>query len=335
MATPLPVLLDVDTGIDDALALLLALRSPELSLLGVTTVAGNVDVDQTTRNTLAVLELAGAGHVPVARGAARPLLRRLTTATFFHGPNGLGGVELPAARRAPEPEPAALFLIRQALARPGEITLVATGPLTNVALALRLDPTFGPALRRLVVMGGAARVPGNVSPVAEANFYADPEAARIVFEAGLPLTMVGLDVTARALFPADLYYRLNEARRRSPGRFDALAAFCLDILDFYLQADLAAGLPGSPLHDPLTVAALIWPELLHLEPAFVTIETESPAARGQSVVNLTGVVELLTHGPARDDVSGLTRVAPNCDVAIEVDAGTFLERFCARLGLEE
>lgn len=335
MAAPLPVLLDVDTGIDDALALLLALRSPELTLLGVTTVAGNVDVDQTTRNTLAVLELAGAEHTPVARGAARPLLRRLTTATFFHGPNGLGGVALPAPRQAPEPEPAALFLIRQALARPGEVTLVATGPLTNVALALRLDPAFGPALRRLVVMGGAARVPGNVSPVAEANFYADPEAARIVFEAGLPLTMVGLDVTARALFPADLYRRLDEARRRSPGRFDAVASFCLDILNFYLQADLAAGLPGSPLHDPLTVAAVVWPELLRLEPAFVTIETDSAAARGQSVANLSGVVELLTRGPEQDDVSGLTRVVPNCDVAVEVDAEAFLKRFCARLGLRE
>jgi len=221
------------------------------------------------------------------------------------------------------------------LARPGEITLIATGPLTNVALALRLEPAFGPALRRLVVMGGAARVPGNVSPVAEANFYADPEAARIVFEAGLPLTMVGLDVTTRALFPAELYSRLAERRQRTPERFDAVASFCLDILDFYLQADLAAGLPGSPLHDPLTVAAVIWPELLQLEPAFVSIETESAAARGQSVASLTGVVERLTRGPEQDDVSGLTRLPPNCAVAVEVDAATFLKRFCARLGLEE
>jgi inosine-uridine nucleoside N-ribohydrolase len=335
MPSPIPILLDVDTGIDDALALLLAVRSPEVALLGVTTVAGNVDVGQTTRNTLAVLELAGAVHVPVARGAARPLLRRLTTATFFHGPNGLGGVELPPARRTPEPEPAALFLIRQVLARPGEVTLIATGPLTNVALALRLEPAFGPALRRLVVMGGAARVPGNVSPVAEANFYADPEAARIVFEAGLPLTMVGLDVTTRALFAAELYSRLAETRRRIPKRFDAVASFCLDILEFYLRADLAAGLSGSPLHDPLTVAGVIWPELLQLEPAFVTIATESAAARGQSVTNLSGVVELLTHGPEHDDVSGLTRVTPNCEVAVGVAADTFLERFCARLGLGE
>jgi inosine-uridine nucleoside N-ribohydrolase len=327
---PLPTVLDVDTGIDDALALLLALRSPELDVLGIGCVAGNVTLDQVVRNTLGVLAVAGRADVPVAPGAARPLLRRLTTATFFHGEDGIGGVPLPAVAGAPAAETAAAMLCRLARAHEGELNLVAVGPLTNVALACRLDPAFPSRLRRLVVMGGAAGVTGNVTPAAEANFYNDPEAAAVVFESGARLTMVGLDVTLQAIFEARRYHLLAE---HIPARGDAVARFAYAILERYLAADLAAGLEGSPLHDPLAVAALTSPALLGTRALRVEIETQGRFTAGQSVVNLAGVVEKLEDRGDHDDVGGLDRPAPNCEVALELDTPAFVELFCRRLGL--
>ena len=327
---PLPTVLDVDTGIDDALALLLAARSPELELLGVSCVAGNVNLDQVVRNTLGVLAVAGRADVPVAPGAARPLLRRLTTATFFHGEDGIGGVPLPPLSVAPAGESAALMLCRLARRYEGQLNLVAVGPLTNVALASRLDPAFPSRLRRLVVMGGAAGVAGNVTPAAEANFFNDPEAAAAVFESGARLTMVGLDVTLRAIFEARRYHLLAE---HVPARGDAVARFAYAILERYLAADLAAGLEGSPLHDPLAVAALVRPELLGCRAVRVDIETQGRFTAGQSVVNLAGVVEKVEDRGDHDDVGGLDRPVPNCEVALEVDTTAFVALFCERLGL--
>ena len=195
MALPQPTVLDVDTGLDDALALLLTLRSPELDVVGVTTVAGNVALPDVLRNTRHVLDTAGATSVPVAAGAAAPLVRPLTTATFFHGPHGLGDVDVPEPTRAPVAEPAAQLLCRLAAEYRGQLTVIATGPWTNIALASRLDSEFAGNLRQLVLMGGAVTVPGNVTPVAEANVYNDPEAAHMVLASGgLPL-LIGLDVT--------------------------------------------------------------------------------------------------------------------------------------------
>lgn len=325
----LPVVLDVDTGIDDALALLLALRSPELDLQGVTCVAGNVTLDQVVRNTLGVLAVAGAGHVPVAAGASRPLVRRLTTATFFHGADGLGGVALPETSAMAAEETAPAFLCRLAREHAGALNVVAVGPLTNVALACRLDHKFASNLLHLVVMGGAAAAPGNVTPVAEANFYNDPEAAAIVFDSGAPLTMVGLDVTMQTLFPADHYQRLLESRRQR----DPVAALAMAVLQHYLRADLAAGLSGSPLHDPLAVAALARPEVLGTRRLHVAIETQGALTAGQSVTNVHRVLERLESRGDHDDVVGLYEPAPNCDVALEVDSDAFLDLFCGRLGL--
>jgi inosine-uridine nucleoside N-ribohydrolase len=322
--------LDVDTGIDDALALLLALRSPELDVRAVTCVAGNVTLDQVVRNTLGVLAVAGAEGVPVAAGAARPLVRRLTTATFFHGADGIGGVPLPASAGRAVEEPAAALLCRLARRHEGELNLVAVGPLTNVALACRLDAGFAGRLRRLVVMGGTAAVAGNVTPAAEANFYNDPEAAAVVFDSGARLTMVGLDVTLRALFEARRYRLLSES---VPRQGDAIARFAYQILERYLAADLAAGLEGSPLHDPLAVAALLRPDLLTCRALHVAIETQGRLTAGQSVTNLAGVVERLEPRGDHDDVVGLTRPTPNCAVALEVDAAGFVDLFCQRLGL--
>src|SRR5688572_1633599 len=206
-----PTLLDLDTGIDDALALLLALRSPELDLIGLTCVAGNVTLPQVVRNTLGVLEAAGAPDLPVAAGAEKPLRRRLTTATFFHGADGIGGVPLPPTRRAVIPQPAPDFICHTADVHQNNLTLLAVGPLTNVALALKHDPSLPKRVTRLIVMGGAALIPGNVTPAAEANFHNDPEAADAVFRAGFDLTMIGLDVTLNALFEAARYRLLRDA----------------------------------------------------------------------------------------------------------------------------
>ncbi len=331
-ATPLPVVLDVDTGIDDALAILLALRSPELQVVGITCVAGNVTLAQVVRNTLGVLAIAGAEHVPVAAGAARPLVRRLTTATFFHGDDGIGGVPLPERTGQLLDEPAPAYLCRLARELEGRLSLVATAPLTNVALACRLDPQFPRRLHRLVIMGGAATVPGNVTPAAEANFYNDPEAARIVFESGAGLTMVGLDVTLRALFDAERYRALGAM---AGTLLDPVARFAYQVLERYLAADLAAGLSGSPLHDPLAVAVLARPKLVRCRRLRVEIETEGRYTAGQSVTNLAEKVERIEPRGDHDDVVGLSRPEPNCDVALEVDAPAFLDLFCARLGLAQ
>lgn len=336
-----PTVLDVDTGIDDSLALLLALRSPELELVGVTCVAGNVVLEQVVRNTLGVLAAAraagatsatGVGELPVAAGASRPLCRRLTTATFFHGADGIGGVALPETAQRPVIQPAPVFLCELARRHQGRLCVIATGPLTNIALACRLDPTFPKQVERLVVMGGAATVAGNVTPVAEANFYNDPEAAAIVFEAGFNLTMIGLDVTLQALFEARRYHHLRDLVAARP---DPVARLAMAVLDFYLRADLAAGLEGSPLHDPLAVAVAARPPLVTCQPHHVEIETQGRLTAGQSVTNVLGQVEHVQSLGTHDDVVGLLRPEPNCRVALQVDTEAFLDLFCQRLGLVE
>jgi purine nucleosidase len=326
-----PTILDCDTGIDDALALLLALRSPELDLVGITCVAGNVTLDQVVRNTLGVLEAAGAPPIPVAAGAEKPLERRLTTATFFHGPDGVGNVPLPATQRLTAPEHAADFLIRVSKEHPDSLTLVAVGPLTNVALACRVDPDFARRVHRLVVMGGAATMAGNVTPAAEANFFNDPEAADEVFRAGFDLTMIGLDVTLKALFDARRYGAVREAVAT---RDDPVGRLAVQVLDFYLKADQAAGLEGSPLHDPLAIGVAARPALVTCRDLRVEIETQGRFTAGASVTNVLGQIERIESRGDHDDVVGLDSPAPNCHVALEVDTASFLELFSARLGLQ-
>src|SRR5919206_2463853 len=242
--TPIPILLDCDPGHDDAIALLLALASPEVELRGLTTVAGNQTLEKTTANALRVLELVGREDVAVAAGADRPLVREPYVAAYVHGETGLDGTDLPPARGSPLEQHAVDFLAE----RVGGITLVATGPLTNVALLLARHPEARP--ERIVLMGGAI-AEGNVTPAAEFNVWADPEAAARVFASGLDVTMVGLDVTHKALV-AETH---KQALRENGGRIGGLVA---DLLDFYSAFHKRIyDFGGSPIHDAVAVAQVI------------------------------------------------------------------------------
>ncbi len=300
------VILDCDPGHDDALAIVLACAAEEIELLGITTVAGNQTVDKTTRNALRVLTLIGM-EVPVARGAARPLIRELVTAPEVHGETGLDGAELPEPAVGPREEHAVEFLIRTIRASPEPVVLVPTGPLTNVALALRIAPDIAERIERIVLMGGAAR-DSNVTPAAEFNIYVDPEAAHIVFSSGIAITMVGLDVTNRALLSPEEIERLargGPVRRTFAG-----------LLRFYAAAnERLLGIKGAPLHDPLAVAAVIDPTLLVTEPLHVAVELCGEHARGATVVDLYRV----------------TGRAPNADVALDLDLPRFKELVFAAL----
>src|SRR3954470_20151661 len=235
-----PILLDCDPGHDDAIALLLALGSDELELRGVTTVAGNQTLEKTTINAIRVLELAGRGEIPVAAGAHRPLVREARVAADVHGETGLDGPDLPPPRARPEAEHAVDFLA----GRIAGATLIATGPLTNVALLLARHPEARP--ERIVLMGGAI-AEGNVTPAAEFNIWADPEAAHRVFSSGLDVTMVGLDVTRQALVTAE-----HAERLRGAGRIGHTVA---ELLDFYGRFHARVyGFNGSPIHDAVALA---------------------------------------------------------------------------------
>src|SRR3954452_22891711 len=296
-----PILLDCDPGHDDAIALLLALGSDELELRGVTTVAGNQTLEKTTANAIRVLELAGRGEIPVAAGACRPLVREARVAADVHGEAGLEGPALPPPRAKPEAEHAVDFLA----GRIAGATLIATGPLTNVALMLARHPEARP--ERLVLMGGAL-AEGNVTPAAEFNIWADPEAAARVFASDLDVTMVGLDVTHRALVTG-----AHAERLRANGRIGGVVA---DLLDFYGAFHKQVyDFDGSPIHDAVAVAQVARPELLELRELNVEIDCESTLCRGRTVV----------------DVWRRSGREPNTNVAVGIHADGFVELLLERL----
>ena len=297
----IPILLDCDPGHDDAIALLLALASPEVELLGVTTVAGNQTVEKTTVNALRVLELAGRRDVPVAAGAGRPLVREPFVAAYVHGETGLDGTELPEPQRDPVAQPAVDFLAD----RVAGATLVPTGPLTNVALLLASRPEARP--ERIVLMGGAI-AEGNVTPAAEFNVWADPEAAKRVFASGIDLTMVGLDVTHKALVTTE-----HKERLRAAGR---VARAVAELLDFYDRFHHEVyGFDGSPIHDAVALAYVFRPDLLETRELNVEIDCESELCRGRTVV----------------DLWRRTGLEPNAHVAVGIDSERFLDLLHQRL----
>jgi len=301
--TATKILIDCDPGHDDAIALLLALASPEVELLGVSTVAGNQTLDKTTANAIRVLDFAGRNDIEVAAGADRPLVREQHVAANVHGETGLDGPDLPPPQRDSVSTHAVEFLAEKIRASAEPVTLVPVGPLTNVALLLALHPDARPG--RIVLMGGAI-AEGNVTPAAEFNIWADPEAAARVFQSGLDVTMVGLDVTHRALFTQAHMGRLA-------GRVGQMVA---ELLRFYNTFHTRIyNFDGSPIHDALAVAHVINPELLGTLERNVEIDTESDLCRGRTVV----------------DLWRRTEREPNAHVGVEVDADGFLELLVGRI----
>lgn len=301
---------DTDTGIDDAMALLFFLRSPELALEGVTTVFGNSTVDNCTRNARTVLELGGQPGVPVARGADRPLLRPYRgRGPAIHGENGLGDVEMPLPKAQSLDVPAAQFIVERIMAAPGKIGLVAVGPLTNLALALCLEPRIARTTRQVIIMGGAATVGGNASAAAESNIYNDPEAASVVFSAGWPLTMVGLDVTTKVTMDDSYLARLEAAHT-------PLTDFIIAITAFYRQRHARLyGMDGFHVHDSSAVAYAVDSTLFQTRKLHVVVDTTGGPSSGRTVADLR------LH-PAQE---------PNVNVCLDVDETRFLKLYFDRI----
>jgi purine nucleosidase len=282
--TPRPIVHDCDPGTDDAVALLLALNSPELDLKAVTTTHGNVSLQDTTRNALELLSSAGRPEIPVYAGAAAPLVRPPIYAPEIHGRGGLGGVTLPEVGAQPQPMHAALALLELADEHPG-LSICATGPLSNLALAERLRPGFLKSLREVVVMGGSIRVDGNevgapklgnVTPHAEFNAYADPHALRVVLESGANLTLFGLNLTRQV--------RVTRERVAALSVLGTPAAkLCAEMMTGYLSMIERQGQKTGALHDPCTVAYLLRPELFRLEAAHIRVATDDDEYAGRTV----------------------------------------------------
>jgi inosine-uridine nucleoside N-ribohydrolase len=342
---PLRVIIDTDPGVDDALALFLAMRSPELKIEAITAVAGNVPLNLTLPNALRMVEIAGRDDIPVAAGAHGPLLRRLVTATYAHGENGLGGAVFPEPKRKPVAEPAAEF-IRQIVRRhPGEIALLTIGPLTNIAAALNSDAELARMVGALVMMGGSLSG-GNITPAAEFNIYVDPEAARVVFQSGIPITMVGLDVTRKTSL-TDEHVRVLEAAQNPVSQ--AAATIARNALNRNRERGF---LSGPNMHDSLAVAGFIDPSLLQFQDYYVDVETTgeltagetlgySPSAgdlrRRPGVAKDAAAINMPIRGSAPTLASTRTSpvlretFAPNAKVAVGVDSARFFDLLIGRL----
>lgn len=305
----LPIILDCDPGHDDAIALILALASPELKVLAVTTSAGNQTPDKTLNNALRILTLLGRHDIPVAAGAPKPLARELIIADNVHGESGLDGPKLPEPGFAPQAMTALELMARTLRDSPEPVTLVPTGPLTNIALLLAAHPELHPKIARIVLMGGAAG-PGNWTPAAEFNIYVDPEAADMVFKSGLPITLCGLDVTHEAQV-------MDEDIERVRAIPNPVAQCVAGLLDFFMiyHRDPKWGFAGAPLHDPCTIAWLLAPELFHGIDCWVGIET-----RGTHTVGMTVV-----------DRYGLTGQPANAHVLLGLDRQGFIDLLVERL----
>jgi pyrimidine-specific ribonucleoside hydrolase len=306
--TPTPIILDCDPGHDDAIAIMLALASPEVELVGVTTVSGNQTLPKTTANALRILELLDRTDVPVHAGADRPLVREQHAAADVHGESGLDGPDLPPPATHAREGHAVDYLAEQIRSREGKLTLVPTGPLTNVALLLALHPDARP--ERVVLMGGSIGE-GNTTPAAEFNIWADPEAARRVFESGLDVTMIGLDVTHRALITDE-----HRERLRGAGNVGRVAA---ELLDFYARFHKRRypDLGGAPLHDPVCVAHVARPGLVEVKDARIDVDCGWEQGRGRTNVDWRG----------RPDEG-----ARNAKVGVDIDGGAFAELVIERVG---
>jgi inosine-uridine nucleoside N-ribohydrolase len=305
--TPTPIILDCDPGHDDAIALLLAIASPEVELIGVTTVAGNTTVDKCTNNALRILELGGRSDIPVYRGADKPFIRPQDVADHVHGESGLDGPDLPPPSTREQDLHAVDYLAQEIRARDGKVTLIPTGPLTNIGLLFALHPDVRP--ERIVIMGGSIGE-GNRTPAAEFNIWADPEAAQRVFLEGLDTTMVGLDTTHRALITDE-----HTERMRAAGRVGKVVA---ELMDFYARFHKSRypDLEGSPMHDPVCVAHVIDPSLVTVLDALIEVDCSGGPSWGRTNVDWRN-----------REHSG----APNAKVSVDIDGHRFAELIVERI----
>jgi inosine-uridine nucleoside N-ribohydrolase len=338
------VIIDTDPGVDDALALLLAMSSPELKIEGLTPVAGNVPLSLTLPNALRMVEIAGRTDIPVSAGAKAPLMRRLVTAEYAHGENGLGGAVFPEPKTKPIALPAAEFIRQTVRKYPGEVTLIAVGPLTNVATALNLDPELAGMIKGLTIMGGSLSG-GNITPAAEFNIYVDPEAARIVFQSGVPINMVGLDVTRKTSLTEE-HVRTLEAAQNPISQ--GAAKIARNAINHNREQGF---LVGPNMHDSLAIAAFLDPSLLTWKDYYVDVETtgeltagetlgyspsagdlrrqpekEKQAALNMSIRGSAPTLASLKSSPVLRD-----KFAPNTKVAVGVDSARFFELLIGRL----
>jgi purine nucleosidase len=322
-AAPKKIIFDTDPGTDDAMALMLALHSPELDVRAITVVPGNVIASQGLENALRMVSLANRCDIPVAAGAQHPLFQKLITAEFWHGRNGLANIELPPSKCKVDARFGPDLIVEMVHAAPHQITLVPVGPLTNIALAVLKDPSIVPLVKEVVLMGGSISG-GNVNAAAEANINNDPEAAQVVFQAGWPLTMVGLDVGDKTLLSQKYLDQLASTHGPVNDFIYRVAKFLVDLSAKY-------GFSGTPMYDPLAVGVAIDSTLVEAPEMHVDVETRGEFTRGETVANRRGVIERnVLHGD-RYVIEGLDQVSPNAKVCVEVDAGRFLRLFVSRI----
>lgn len=303
------IIIDTDPGIDDALAILLAIASPEISLEGVSVVHGNCSLENAVRNGLSILELANASHIPLARGCELPLVQPSLLAPETHGNTGLGYAKLPEPRIKTTAQHGCDFLIEKVMSNPGEITLVAVGPLTNLAMAIRKESKFAESLKELVIMGGAIRHEGNTTALAEFNVYVDPHATHITFHAGIPTTLVPLDVTYQCILTAQDVERLLKINSPIP-------EFIRDTTNFYMQYhDAYQGIKGCIINDPLALALTFAPELCDYENLPVDVDISGGVSMGKTFA----------------DFYNYNKKPANMKVALGVRARDFIEFFLDRM----
>ena len=321
--SPQRVIIDTDPGIDDAMAILLALNSPEVKVEALTVVPGNVEASQGLENALKLASLAGHCDLAIAGGAQHPLNQKLITAQFWHGKNGLAGVELPPSKCKADSRFGPDLIIEMVHKYPHEITLIPIGPLTNIALAVSKDPSLVSLVKDIVIMGGSISG-GNVNGAAEANLYGDPEAASIVFNAGWIVTMIGSDVGERTLMTRKYLSQLQASRGPE-------SDFIFKLGDFYLTRSEKSGYSGAAMYDPLAVATVIDPTLVTLKEMHVDVETKGEFTRGETVANRMGSNENnVLHGD-HYEIEGVVDLKPNAKVCLASDADRFLQLFISRI----
>jgi inosine-uridine nucleoside N-ribohydrolase len=321
--SPQRVIIDTDPGVDDAMAILLALNSPELKVEALTVVPGNVDGRQGLENALKLVSLAGRCDLTVAGGAQHPLNQKLITAQYWHGRNGFAGVELPSSKCKADSRFGPDLIIELVHKYPHEISLIPVGPLTNIALAVSKDPSIVPLVKDVVIMGGSISG-GNVNGAAEANIYGDPEAAAIVFNAGWMVTMVGSDVGERTLITRKNLVELQSMHGPE-------SDFIAKLADFYLERAEKSGYQGAAMYDPLAVGVVIDPKLVTLKDMHVDVETKGEFTRGETVANRMGSDENnVLHGD-HYEIDGVIALKPNARVCLASDADRFLRLFISRI----